>query len=204
MQFLTLASLSISLGLSSAFHIPEGTPNGVYSVYTYANGTEEHVRIGDAVTAPAAQRRSSRVQKRDNFLSGPQCYPSEDNGFPSLDPTNTDNANAALQNQCGGSATIGCGLDFYSIYGCTVAYACNFSESSCPVEGSCTSCASYCSSGTSQQANGYITNGYEGSSGCGEYQPGAIQDEESNVAYGYENYCSNQGSNFCGRGTNGK
>lgn len=199
----TIAGLSINLGLSNAFRVPEGTSDGVYKVYTYPNGTEEHTRVGDLTAAAPVQRRSGRLLKRWNYFSGPQCYPSEDNGFPSLDPTNTDNANAALQNQCGGGAPIEYGLDFYSIAGCTVAYACNFnSDAGCIDSESCGS--TQCFSADSQQANTYITVGYNGSPGCGEYQPGAIQDSDYGVAYGYENYCSSQGSNFCSRGTNGK
>ncbi|KAK4495863.1 hypothetical protein PRZ48_013131 [Zasmidium cellare] len=187
----TIASLSLSLGLASAFHIPEGTPDGVYSVHTYHNGTEIHTRL----TTPGAGASARQLRKRQGsyFQGAPQCYGGDEGG--ELDHGNTDTANANLQYQCGGGAEIDPGDDFYSIAGNTVAYACNFGG---------TDDYTFCFSSTSVQANQIITNGNgDGNPGCGEYQPGSIEDVNYLVAYGYENYGSAKGNNFCGRGTQG-
>lgn len=110
-------------------------------------------------------------------------------------------ANDALQNQCDNGANINYGQDFHSISNRVVAYACNFDGS-----------ADYepCYVTASQQANSIITLGSSQAGhdtdntypGCGEYIPGSIQDSITNVAYGYEDFCSSRGSNFCGCGTN--
>lgn len=183
-----LAGLSTSLTI--AFQIPGDTANGIYSVRTHPDGTEEHTRIGDLV-APASvlPRRSSRIQKRWNYEDGPQCYPEE--VTQELDHADTDAANASIQSQCGNGAEIPYPDDFYAISGCTVAYACNFNNEFFD---------SNCFASDSATANGYITLGYNGSPGCGEYMPGAITDKDYVVAYGYENYCSTRGKKFCSRG----
>lgn len=197
----TVAGLSISLSLSAAFHVPESITDGVYSVHTHPNGTEEHKRIGDPVSPSTTRSRStSRIQKRfaGDFSGAPQCYPGEalssiiDEQYPALNPDATDAATAGIQNQCGAGADISSGLDFYSISGCTVAYACNFLEGGLAY--------TKCFADASARANGIITLGEDGDSGCGSYFPGSILDNYYQVAYGYENYCSSRGSNFCGRG----
>ncbi|KAF2161054.1 hypothetical protein M409DRAFT_59336 [Zasmidium cellare ATCC 36951] len=184
-----LATAGLSLSLTSAFHIPEGIQDGVYSVHVYPNGTEEHNRLPN----PSPLGSALQLRKRQGeFYGGPQCYGGDEGG--ELNHGDTDAANAALQNQCGYGANINYGDDFYSIYGCTVAYACNFYDNSNAPAGAnddYTTCFADCS----VHANQIIT------SGCGEYQPGSIQDNLYEVAYGYENFCSSRGSNFCGRGT---
>ena len=185
------AVCSISLAVTNAFTIPDGALDGVYSVSTYPNGTEVHTRIGDPIV-PAIKPRymKSTFPKRQGYsFSDIACY-SSDEGGP-LNSGDTDAANSALQAQCGSGTNIGVDEDFYSISGCTVAYACNFDGND----------DAECYSAESVAANQAITGS------CGSYYPGSATSNENynaDLSYGYENYCTSRGGNFCGRGTSGK
>ncbi|KAF2159403.1 hypothetical protein M409DRAFT_30153 [Zasmidium cellare ATCC 36951] len=180
------AGLSLSLITASAFHIPEGTPDGVYSVRTYPNGTEVHTRL----SGPAPVTRRNAHQKRIT-IDSTACYPSE--GTEELDNASTDAANAALQAQCGDGAEIDGYDDIYSISACVVAYACNFSA---PDEAPYAPYPVFCYRSDSIAANQAITQA------CGAYKPGSVLDGPNDylISYGYESYCTAKGHNFCGRG----
>ncbi|KAB5522824.1 hypothetical protein GE09DRAFT_1154323 [Coniochaeta sp. 2T2.1] len=64
-----------------------------------------------------------------------ECYLREGPAF--ISPDETDRANAGIDAQCGGGATVGHGKDFYSIDTCSVAYVCNIGGSR-DGDGTCT------------------------------------------------------------------
>ncbi|KIH91192.1 hypothetical protein SPBR_09094 [Sporothrix brasiliensis 5110] len=185
----------------AAFAIPPGQADGVYSVWTRPDGTEEHTMIMNATEAllirsePHGLGRS--LARRDRLASrwaineGVSCA----SGQERLDPGDCDAANSMLDNQCGNGATVRMGMDFYSIRNCAVAYFCNFSgyyDANCDAQ-------------TRRDWSAAITQK------CGLYMPGWGRhisnddgpfSKENNFSYGYENYCHG-GNNFCSRGIKG-
>jgi hypothetical protein len=88
----------------------------------------------------------------------------------------TDTANNYLDGQCGGGAYVRQGYDFYSIYGCTVAYMCN------------NGLGMDCYASQRQRDSALIT------AACGWYAPGYDSEWSDGSVYGcyygYEDFCS--------------
>ncbi|KAH9208141.1 hypothetical protein DL95DRAFT_415032 [Leptodontidium sp. 2 PMI_412] len=167
-----------------AFTVPKGQPNGVYQVFTEANGTETHTFLHPLPNSN---------EKRSDTLGNPhvrrQLPPvSVGCGGYQMNPTDTNNANNALDAQCGAGANVGKGLDFYSISGCVVSYFCNLG-------GSGTDCFA---SERQQAATQYINPV------CGGFWAGWVNFNipSRDGQYGWEDICG-AGSHFCGRGTSG-
>ena len=126
MHFSTLSSVFLLASSAVSFTIPKDHSNGVYMV-SYQDGNELHTLIADAGPSAITSRdtvQSAKFIKRQLPSGGtnvPHC-----NYIP-LVHADTDAANSALDKQCGTGATVGIGLDYYSIVGCTVAYFCNLS-----------------------------------------------------------------------------
>lgn len=70
-------------------------------------------------------------------------------------------------------------MNFYSIAGCTVAYACNFAGN-----------AQQCYASARQAASVGIT------ATCGAYRSGWLVSQGGSISYGYEDHCR-VGNNFC-------
>lgn len=184
MRFSILAGLLLASPIF-AFTIPEGQAEGVYSVSYDEHGNETHtlVQPGDPNEVVPTQSLSNpnsakfKFEKRDDFTY--TC------GGDALNHQDTDDANRALDNQCGaGTNVVGGGMDFYSIVGCTVSYYCNFAWTS-----------SVCSYSRRQDISGGITQA------CGWYMSGwSNQNPNDSGSYGYEDFCKAPGNNFCGRG----
>ena len=186
-----LAPLLLLAASAAGFTIPDGQPDGVYSVHIDANGTEIHTLLSlpDEINNASLPRsivvNAKDVRKRqqaDDFDVVCAGY--------DLGPGDTDTANALLDMQCGSGSIVKWGEDFYAISGCTVAYFCNFSD---------TFIIAVCSAYERGQADLAITNA------CGLYRAGWTDGDEDiladiNYSYGYENFCGS-GSSFCSRGT---
>jgi hypothetical protein len=95
------------------FAIPEGQPEGVYS-HTVVNGTDIRVKIAEPYLGPIT-KRAPRI------LSMAYC-----GRALNLNYEDVDAANADLDRQCGNSAWVGGGYNFYAIREGTAAFACNF------------------------------------------------------------------------------
>lgn len=182
---------------SSGWTIPEGQPNGVYSVSVDSSGKATHTFIRDLIApdhieAPNKERRALGNSAKLNIerdLNGP--YTITCGGYE-MDQGDCDGAVANLKNQCGGGATVGGNLDYYAIDNSVVAYFCNFNSGA-------TNCYFFDAADAYQLITG----------SCGLYQAGwdsltayyAPNGGPNYVSYGYENF---GGNDFCGRGTNGK
>jgi hypothetical protein len=178
-----------------AFHIPEGQPDGVYSVQQLDNGTEVHTRIGNL---PRTVRRRSSIG--DDFSSdmpiyNVKCFPEE--GLEDLDHGSTDIANAAVDSQCGSGAIVSNARAIYSISDCVVAYYCHL-QSTMTRDLTCTA--------KDRRAASLEITGQ-----CGRYKPGqalkmiqsTLDETYYKYVYGYESYCTPQGHDFCGLATAG-
>ncbi|KAL9075703.1 MAG: hypothetical protein Q9161_001455 [Pseudevernia consocians] len=182
---------------NSGWTIPEGQPNGVYSVSVDSSGKATHTFIRDLIApdhieAPSKERRALGNSAKLNIerdLNGP--YSITCGGYE-MDRGDCDGAVANLKNQCGGGASVGGNLDYYAIDNSVVAYFCNFNSGA-------TNCYFFDAADAYQLITGT----------CGLYQAGwdsltayyAPNGGPNYVSYGYENL---GGNDFCGRGTNGK
>lgn len=113
---LSLLNLMLIATPILAFTIPEGQPNGVYHV-SYVDGEEIHTfirenDISNSTSAPELSKPTHSAKFRNIKRDGFSC------GGDSLDPGNTDAANAEVDRECGNGNWIGAGLDFYSVQGC--------------------------------------------------------------------------------------
>jgi hypothetical protein len=172
-----------------AFTIPDGQPNGVYEAYIAADGTEVHELIMDApgsgsaegdIAIASATISSAKFAKRDFVGCG---------GRP-LNADDTNKANSMLDAQCGGGASVPGGRDFYSIWGCTVAWACNFAGT--------TNCFASERNNAALQIIAVCWKNAAWLSGWYRYE-----NSVRNIEYGFGDVCGGE-RNFCGRGTNGK
>ncbi|KAH8905010.1 hypothetical protein BR93DRAFT_939058 [Coniochaeta sp. PMI_546] len=200
------------------WHIEKGTPEGVYSVQVFDNGTEHHVCMRDLpnVVVPraagaryangrryaSAEGRSVRHTSKDCLREDQPCpwnlacYFNEGPRF--IAPDECDRANAGIDAQCGDGAVVHHHKDFYSIAGCSVAYVCHFGGSKGADDGTCTAAERVLTSKL-------ITDR------CGLYIPGSATQMRYhdgsrlyyNMTYGYEAYCTSWGHEFCARGTDG-
>ncbi|KAH8898836.1 hypothetical protein GQ53DRAFT_817066 [Thozetella sp. PMI_491] len=166
------------LNAVTGFTIPANQADGVYMV-RYENGQEIHTLLYAPVNK--TEIAESTVKRR---TSVPDTFDNLACGDYKLDPTDTDNAVEQLKRQCNPGA-IGGGLDFYSIWGSTVAYLCNFGGNAIP----CT-------------RDGLAASFADVTGLCGLYGAGwgTQQTATDYVQTGYED----RNARFCGRGTNGK
>ncbi|KFY08573.1 hypothetical protein V492_06112 [Pseudogymnoascus sp. VKM F-4246] len=188
MHFTALILLAAS---AAAFTIPIGQPDGTYQVFTAPDGTETHTLIKAHVdTRNTVPGKFDMAHKRTIAAvpAVPAAAGSSVNcgGYP-LPHQETDDANNAVDEFCGGGRSVGKHNDFYSLKGCTVAYFCNYDNG-----------PQSCYASERQSTSRTITDF------CGWYNAGwnNVQTTGRNVQYGYENNC-NQGWNFCGCGTDG-
>lgn len=116
-------SLILFAASVAAFTIPDGQPDGVYSVDIDASGNEVHTFLHDLPKeneVPALDSRYvNRRQVAGTDVVGCGNYP--------LGHGNTDAAVNGVVAQCGNGASVGKGHNFYSLSGCVVAYFCNLS-----------------------------------------------------------------------------
>lgn len=182
---------------TNAFIIPQGQVDGVYEVSYHQNGSEIHTFLGKHhnTTVPA-KVNSSKFGKRSLGSPLVTCAVTE----PDLNHADTDAANSALDAQCGTGGMINKCKDFYSIKNCVVAYACNLNA-----------CSNFggdyhedCTASDRAQISSDITTT------CGLYRPGWAKVSVKNptsgggiIQYGYQQYCTSEGANFCTRGING-
>ncbi|OBT87948.1 hypothetical protein VE02_04532 [Pseudogymnoascus sp. 03VT05] len=200
------ATLSLLANCASAFTVPKGQPDGVYSVTYNPNGTETHTFLRPPVTVDATTtgsdvpgllslRSSVKARQVPNVQNVVGC------GGYRLDTGTTNAANAGLD-ACTGGVLVGADKDFYSISGCTVAYFCNFSyhtyEDGSLIITNPTDTRCYKSD---RQKSATIINGQ-----CGGFYAGwnriTSSDGSYDGQYGWEELCG-AGSNFCGRGVGG-
>ena len=169
MQFQTQLLLAISAATASAWTVPAGQHDGVYSVSTATDGSTTHTLISNDKKLAARSISRHRMSKRD--FKGIDC------GVNVLEASDITGAMNKLAAQCGKDAAVGGDLDFYSIYGGTVAFFCNLSGD-----------AALCSANAANSDFGSIQSLCHDHGGWFTHP---------NYVYGYEA----TGSNFCGRGT---
>ncbi|RHZ52632.1 uncharacterized protein CDV56_107041 [Aspergillus thermomutatus] len=119
-----LLALATSAKLATSLRIPEGTLDGVYSVYINESGVEVHEPLfpGD-VPAPtnSEEPEVDQLEARDITTVSYWC-----GCGITMNHGDCDAAVQALKNQFGsGQADIGAHLAWYSISGSVVAFACN-------------------------------------------------------------------------------
>jgi hypothetical protein len=120
MKATTLISIAgLSFGPIFAFTIPRGQPDGIFSVYIDANGTETHSRLAYAsTTIPSTfSTISKRSRLAETYLAN--CWGRD------LDHDATDTANADLDQQCNSGVSVGRMMSIYAKRGGVVAFACN-------------------------------------------------------------------------------
>ena len=176
---------AIGATAQSAWRIPDNQANGVYGVSTDENGAAhavEHKFIASLTEPPANIPRE--------LVASAKFYPKRDNigvnsvtcRTYSLNPTDTDMAVANLRQQCGNGGFVKKNWDYYAIKGSVVAWYCNSN-----------SWDNQCFDSEAADAFARIT------AQCGQYTAGWDFVPSRAGGYGYEA----QGTNFCGRGTNG-
>lgn len=169
-----LAAMLSSVQAFAGFSIPDGHPEGVYSVYLHSNGTEVHTKLADPSSAGARPPIHSAKFRRDTPPISIGC------GNSALDPRDTDAANDDLDFQCGGFSgnDVGAGMNFYSFRGNTVAFYCNFAG------------PNRCDS-VQRRSFDLAVTGF-----CGRYQAGWGTIWDWAISYGYDV----ADSQFCGTG----
>lgn len=118
MKLISLAALLT--GPALAFRVPQGQPDGVYSVHLDANGTEFHQWLADPSaplpnTPPSISKRTPQLS--ESYLVN--CW------GRNLDHEATDAANADLDRQCSTGVLVSRGNSIYAKRGGVVAFACN-------------------------------------------------------------------------------
>ncbi|KAH8698705.1 hypothetical protein BGW36DRAFT_426397 [Talaromyces proteolyticus] len=170
---------------ATAWTVPEGTTNGVYSVSVNHLGEEVHEKIAELKHPDDIKTPVRSAKFRRQGLSGANhisCF--NDN----LDPQDTDAANKNIDDQCGAGGDLASGKtqngrDFYGVSGDVVAYVCNLSAS-----------PGTCYSSERVDSSSKITDQ------CGKYQSGEDVVPDRQLTYGYRT----KDAKFCTRGTNGK
>ena len=176
-----ISALLLLVTGAAAWTVPEGQPNGVYSVFTDNSGVSIHTLIrlitDTNATTELTTRSAKFYPKRQGLNPG-----SNEIGCGGYALSNSDNAAAsgALEAQCGNGAFVRAGYDFYSIAGGSVIYFCNYSGQT-----------NQCFRSEAVDAFQRIT------AECGEGVAGWDQVPARNDQYGYER----TGSKFCGRRT---
>ncbi|KAK0112705.1 hypothetical protein ONS95_014441 [Cadophora gregata] len=117
----------------TAYMVPENAVDGMYTVFTAANGSEIHTLLPDGLLAERDAPISSdlvfpssakfRLKRQNN--PGPNQITC---GTTVLDVTSTNNANNNIDTQCGAGATVGKGKTFYAKFGSTVSFYCNYAN----------------------------------------------------------------------------
>lgn len=146
----------------TAFRVPEGAIDGVYSAYYSSTGEEVHTPLNS--TNVEYVSAGPLVSKRDN--SGPNKVTC---GDYRLDYTGTNDAASNLEAQCGDGAFVGKGLSFYGIFNGVVAFYCNSRGS-----------ANNCYSSEAADAFSRIT------SACGSFAAGYDYVTDRSDTYGYQ------------------
>ena len=176
-----LANVLVLATGALAWKFPHDQPNGVYSVSVDSAGNADHSFI-KAVT-PIATKSKRTLGTSAKFHHKRQCSncSMNCNGY-TLDTDNTGDATGNLEDQCGAGTVVGPHLDFYAIFGGTVAYFCNESGPSSSV---------VCSSKDLWASFNAIMGT------CGGYGAGWESEDGGRTQTGYE--ATN--SDFCHRGT---
>ncbi|KAJ8109203.1 hypothetical protein OPT61_g7633 [Boeremia exigua] len=168
--------LFLALAASTqAWTVPDGTPDGLYSVSVDDNGIETHAKLADPEAGISMQNRplSARARsilKRDITTCGDGVE---------LNHADTDRANTLLDANCGGpnGVFVPGGYDWYQKSGETVAFFCNFGGDN------------RCDSNSRARSSSVIT------AVCGWYKPGWTGPNAGYLTYGYDHV----NSKFCGR-----
>ena len=120
-MFKTLAFIVALSGVATAFNIPEGLGDGVYTMYKNRHGKEVFEFVGPANTTARdiAQRQLSSLPSDASVGCAPGVI------------TEFDRAGAisGLLGICDGSTQIGSGQHLTSVSGAAVAYMCNYGSS---------------------------------------------------------------------------
>lgn len=173
MQIKSLLLVAAAIVTVLGFTIPEGQPEGVYSVQSKENRTDLHTRIAEPYTGPITKRAFYflNFEPDDARITCGHAL--------NLDHTDTDAAGADIDRQCGSGALIVGGYNFYAIRGTTVSFVCNRSWDN-----------EYCDARTRDQFDRVITE-Y-----CGSYNAGWVTIPYTGITYGYDI----ASSEFCGTG----
>jgi len=142
------------------FTVPEGAPDGIYTVGLDDSGNELHTRMSDIPSEAVARAVRSRIMKRDG-IDQYGCFGSQ----LQLNQADTNAANGALQAQLNASGTtVGSHASIYSVVGETVSYCCNNRAQN-----------NVCVLSAQGEAETGITNQ------CGAYNPGYAYDSGAHL-----------------------
>ncbi|KAF1966111.1 hypothetical protein BU23DRAFT_663969 [Bimuria novae-zelandiae CBS 107.79] len=170
MRFTTLHLLTLTVTLSTSFRFTPSMPDGVYSVYTAANGTEIYDliapdtsttdAIGNPISVPPQARALRALTARSIIACG--CGVGMDHG-------DTDKANSNIQKTVSNGKTVQSGGSLSSKVGSSVVFFCNYDGSD-----------------TTARKDEAISGASAITGACGWYIAGTIRlDGHPHLDYGY-------------------
>ncbi|KAL9096370.1 MAG: hypothetical protein Q9165_001367 [Trypethelium subeluteriae] len=168
------------LAFGSAFDIPEGQPDGLYSYHEDENGVGIHAPIEGqptgSVTPPSAKFRTKRDALPNSLLTDIEC----DGGF--VNPTDYANSVNGLVGLCNPSTTVKAGHNIYYKSGGAVAYMCNYGGDNSCVKAELDYAFQLLGRGPFVNEFNLIRGE---SSGCPNYQSGHVYVGDYGKTYGY-------------------